>query len=58
LDPQYKKEKEDSKTVTRGRKQRAYFLKKNLGEMLEIHLTGKTTEKRQNFDSSTPPART
>jgi hypothetical protein len=24
--------------------------------MLEIHLTGKITEKRQNFDSSTPPA--
>jgi hypothetical protein len=24
--------------------------------MLEIHLTGKTTEKRQNFDPSTPPA--
>jgi hypothetical protein len=24
--------------------------------MLEIHLTGKTTEKRQNFDSSTTPA--
>jgi hypothetical protein len=24
--------------------------------MLEIHLKGKTTEKRQNFDSSTPPA--
>jgi hypothetical protein len=24
--------------------------------MLEIHLMGKTTEKRQNFDSSTPPA--
>jgi hypothetical protein len=24
--------------------------------MLEIHLTGKNTEKRQNFDSSTPPA--
>jgi hypothetical protein len=24
--------------------------------MLEIHLTGKTTKKRQNFDSSTPPA--
>jgi hypothetical protein len=24
--------------------------------MLEIHLAGKTTEKRQNFDSSTPPA--
>jgi hypothetical protein len=24
--------------------------------MLEIHLTGKTTQTRQNFDSSTPPA--
>jgi hypothetical protein len=24
--------------------------------MLEIHITGKNTEKRQNFDSSTPPA--
>jgi hypothetical protein len=24
--------------------------------MLEIHLTGKTTEKKQNFDPSTPPA--
>jgi hypothetical protein len=24
--------------------------------MLDIHLTGKTTKKRQNFDSSTPPA--
>jgi hypothetical protein len=24
--------------------------------MLEIHLTGKTTKKRQNFDPSTPPA--
>jgi hypothetical protein len=24
--------------------------------MLEIQLTGKTTEKRQNFDSSTTPA--
>jgi hypothetical protein len=24
--------------------------------MLETHLTGKTTEKRQNFDLSTPPA--
>jgi hypothetical protein len=23
-------------------------------ETLEIHLTGKTTEKRQNFDPSTP----
>jgi hypothetical protein len=26
--------------------------------MLEILLTGKTTEKRQNFDSFTPPAHT
>jgi hypothetical protein len=25
--------------------------------MLEIHLTGKTTKKKQNFDSSTPLAR-
>jgi hypothetical protein len=24
--------------------------------MLETHLTGKTTEKRQNFDPSKPPA--
>jgi hypothetical protein len=24
--------------------------------MLDIHLTDKTTEKRQNFDPSTPPA--
>jgi hypothetical protein len=24
--------------------------------MLDIHLTGKTTKKRQNFDISTPPA--
>jgi hypothetical protein len=24
--------------------------------MLELHLTGKNTEKRQNFDSSTSPA--
>jgi hypothetical protein len=42
--------------VARGRKQKMCFLKQNLGEMLEIHLTGKTTEKRQNFDSSTTPA--
>jgi hypothetical protein len=42
--------------ATRGRKQKVCFLKQNLGETLEIHLTGKTTEKRQNFDSSTPPA--
>jgi hypothetical protein len=26
--------------------------------MLETHLAGKTTKKRQNFDSSTPPAGT
>jgi hypothetical protein len=24
--------------------------------MLEIHITGKTTAKRQNFDPTTPPA--
>jgi hypothetical protein len=24
--------------------------------MLETHIAGKTTEKRQNFDASTPPA--
>jgi hypothetical protein len=46
----------DSKMVTRGRKQKACFLKYNLGEMLEIHLSGKTTKKRQKFDSPTPPA--
>jgi hypothetical protein len=44
------------KMAARGRKQKTCFLKKNLGETLEIHLTGKTTEKRQNFDSSTSPA--
>jgi hypothetical protein len=44
--------------VTRGRKQKASFLKQNLGEMLEIHLTGKTTKKSQNFHSSTPSAHT
>jgi hypothetical protein len=42
--------------AARGRKQKVCLLKQNLGEMLEIHLTGKTTEKRQNFDPSTPPA--
>jgi hypothetical protein len=26
--------------------------------MLETHLAGKTTEKRQNFDHSTPPGST
>jgi hypothetical protein len=45
-----------SKVAARGRKQKACFLKYNLRETVEIHLTGKTTEKRQNFDSSTPPA--
>jgi hypothetical protein len=30
----------------------------NLGKTLEIHLTGKITKKRQNFDSSTPHAHT
>jgi hypothetical protein len=42
--------------VTRERKQKACFLTSNLGEMMEIHLTGKTTKKRQNSDSSTLPA--
>jgi hypothetical protein len=46
----------DSKMVTRGRKQKVCFLKKNLGETLEIHLAGKTTKKRQNSNTSTPPA--
>jgi hypothetical protein len=37
------------------------LLKVKFGEMLEIILTGKTTKKRQNSDSSdssTPPAHT
>jgi hypothetical protein len=42
--------------VTRGSKQKACFLKENPGETLEIHLAGKITKKRQNFDSSTPSA--
>jgi hypothetical protein len=46
----------DSKIAARGRKQKACLLKQNIGETPEIHLTGKTTEKRQNFHSSTPPA--
>jgi hypothetical protein len=46
----------DSKMATTGRKQKACFLKYNLGETLEIHLPGKTTEKRQNSDSFTPLA--
>jgi hypothetical protein len=32
--------------ATRGRKQKECFLKKALGETLEIHLAGKTTKKR------------
>jgi hypothetical protein len=42
--------------VARGRKQKACLLKENFGDMLDIHLTDKTTEKRQNFDPSTAPA--
>jgi hypothetical protein len=42
--------------VARGRKQKACLLKRNLGEILETHLAGKATKKRQNFDPSTPPA--
>jgi hypothetical protein len=44
--------------ATRGRKQKACFLKENLGEMWEIHLLGKTTKKRQNSDTSTPTSHT
>jgi hypothetical protein len=42
--------------VARGRNQKACLLQLNLGETLETHLAGKATEKRQNFDPSTPPA--
>jgi hypothetical protein len=42
--------------ATRGRKQKACFLKQNLGEMLEKQFAGKTTKKRKNSDTSTPPA--
>jgi hypothetical protein len=42
--------------AARGRKQKVCLLKQNLGETLDIHLTDKTTEKRQNSDPSTPPA--
>jgi hypothetical protein len=42
--------------ATRGKKQKACFLKYNLGEMLGIHFTRKTTKKRQNSDSSTHSA--
>jgi hypothetical protein len=47
---------QDSKMAARGRKQKACLLQWNLGETLETHLAGKTTEKRQNFDPSTHPA--
>jgi hypothetical protein len=42
--------------VTRGRQQKACFLKLTLGEMLEIYRAGKTTKKRQNSDTPTPLA--
>jgi hypothetical protein len=42
--------------AARGRKQKVCLLKQNLGETLDIHLTDKTTGKRQNFDPSRPPA--
>jgi hypothetical protein len=42
--------------AARGRKQKACLLKCNLGEMLETQLASKTTEKKENFDPSTPPA--
>jgi hypothetical protein len=42
--------------AARGRKQKACHLQWNVGEMLETHLAGKATMKRQNFDASTPPA--
>jgi hypothetical protein len=31
---------------------------KNFPEMLETHRTGKSTKKRQNFNTSAPPAYT
>jgi hypothetical protein len=44
----------DSKMEARGRKQKACLL----GETLETHFAGIITEKRHNFDPSTPPAST
>jgi hypothetical protein len=44
--------------ATRVRKQKVCFLNQTLGEMLEIHLRGTTTKKRQNSDTSTPLALT
>jgi hypothetical protein len=49
-------ERMDYKMAARGRKEKVCLLKQNLGEMLELHLIGKSTEKKQNFDSFTPPA--
>jgi hypothetical protein len=46
----------DSKMAARGRKEKACLLKQNVGEMLETHLAGKTTKRKQNFDPSTLPA--
>jgi hypothetical protein len=40
------------KMAARGRKQKACLLKKNLGEMLEIHLTGKPPRRGKTL---TPP---
>jgi hypothetical protein len=51
-------EREDSKMATRGRKQKACFLKVKSWRELEIHLAGQTTKKMQNSDTSTTPART
>jgi hypothetical protein len=42
--------------AARGKKQKACLLYQNLGETQQTHLAGKTTEKRQNIDPSTPPA--
>jgi hypothetical protein len=42
--------------ASRRRKQKECLLKCNLGKTLETHLAGKATEKRQNFDPSTPAA--
>jgi hypothetical protein len=35
--------------MTRGRKQKACFLKQNLGEMLEIHLAEKNHQEEAKF---------
>jgi hypothetical protein len=41
--------------VARGRKQKASLLQGNLRETLETHFAGIISEKRHNFDPSTPP---